>query len=81
MPDLYVHNSKWNIPIGVGIELKTKTGAVRKEQAHYASLNVTVICRTLMEVINVMEQIESVVGTDVTRDKIKKFKENEWILQ
>jgi uncharacterized protein YnzC (UPF0291/DUF896 family) len=34
-----------------------------------------------MEVINVMEQIESVLGTDVTRDKIKKFKENEWILQ
>ncbi len=81
VPDLYVHNSQWKTPIGIGIELKTKTGAVRKEQAHYANLNVTVICRTLIEVINAIDDIESVIGNDITRNRIKRFKENEWILQ
>lgn len=81
VPDLYVHNAQWKTPIGVGIELKTKTGSVRKEQAHYANLNVTVICRTLIEVINAIAEIESVIGNDTTKDRIKRFKENEWILQ
>jgi hypothetical protein len=81
VPDLYVHNTKWQMPIGIGIELKTKTGAVRKEQAHYANINVTIICRTLIEVINAIDAIEQSIGTDTTRERIKKFKENEWILQ
>lgn len=81
VPDLYVHNANWKTPIGIGIELKTKTGAVRKEQLYYANLNITIICRTLMEVINAIDSVESVIGTDVTRNRIKKFKENEWILQ
>jgi len=44
VPDLYVHNSQWKTPIGIGIELKTKTGAVTKfwEKANFMTKKVCI---------------------------------------
>lgn len=58
-PDLYVHSKHWPIPIGVGLELKTEKGAVRTEQQKIADDNMTVICRTVDDVINAMRKVEA----------------------
>jgi hypothetical protein len=78
VPDLYVHNQHWKIPVGVGIELKTPKGEVRLKQQLYANMNVTVICRTMDEVLNAMHSIELQIGNDATLKKLESFIQNEF---
>jgi hypothetical protein len=78
LPDLYVHNSKWKIPVGVGIELKTTKGKVQIEQQLFADMNVTKVCRSLDEVLNAIHTIELVIGNDHTIKKLEEFINNEY---
>lgn len=78
LPDLYVHNSKWKIPVGIGIELKTTKGKVQIEQQLFADMNVTKVCRSLDEVLNAIHTIELVIGNDHTIKKLEEFINNEY---
>lgn len=69
-PDLYVHKKEWG-PIAVGIELKTKTGGVRKEQQELANSNLTVICRSLEEVVTAVRAIDTKLNIESKLDKVK----------
>jgi hypothetical protein len=71
-PDIYVHHKNWK-HIAIGIELKTETGTVRKEQQEYASDNLTVICRSLECVINNVIEVDKMLGLT---SKLESFK---WI--
>jgi len=78
LPDLYVHSSKWKIPVGVGIELKTTKGKVQIEQQLFADMNVTKVCRSLDEVLNAIHTVELVIGNDYTIKKLEEFINNEY---
>ncbi len=78
LPDLYVHNSKWKIPVGVGIELKTTKGKVQIEQQLFADMNVTKVCRSLDDVLNAIHTVELVIGNDHTLKKLEEFIDNEY---
>jgi hypothetical protein len=78
LPDLYVHNASWKVPFGVGIELKTEKGAVRKAQQELANESMTIICRSLDDVLAALMDAENILGTDTTKEKIKRFLNNEF---
>jgi hypothetical protein len=78
VPDIYIHNRLWKIPVGLGIELKTEKGTVRIQQQIFADLNVTHISRSLDDVLNILHTVELVVGNDTTRKKLEEFIENEY---
>jgi hypothetical protein len=78
LPDLYVHNTKWKIPIGVGIELKTEKGKVQTKQQIYSDMQVTRVCRSLDEVLNEIHTVELVIGNEQTIKKIEEFINNEF---
>jgi hypothetical protein len=78
LPDIYIHNSKWKTPIGVGIELKTEKGKVQDKQQMFASLQVTAICRSLDDVLDVLHTAELVLGNDDTLKKLEAFISNEY---
>jgi hypothetical protein len=69
-PDLYIHKPEWG-PVAIGIELKTKTGGVRKEQEDLANKNLTVICRTLEEVVAAVQAVDKRFNTESKLDKIQ----------
>jgi predicted RNA-binding Zn-ribbon protein involved in translation (DUF1610 family) len=69
-PDLYIHKKEWG-PISVGIELKTKTGGVRKEQQELASNNLTVICRSIEEVVEAVRAVDTKLNMESKLDKVK----------
>lgn len=78
LPDLYVHHKSWSNPVGVGIELKTTKGVVRKEQKLLADDNITVICRSLDDVLTEVMKIEFLIGSDDTKIKLQRFIDNEF---
>lgn len=80
IPDLYIHNKSWSIPIAVPVELKTTKGDVRKEQQYFADIKITTICRSLADVLLCLQSIEAVIGNVNTVNKLKKFMESEWLL-
>jgi hypothetical protein len=60
-PDIYVHHKDWRF-CSTGIELKTEKGAVRKQQQEFADKHITVICRSMEEVINHVLSIDQLFG-------------------
>lgn len=78
LPDLYIHNTAWQLPIGVGIELKTTKGAVRLKQQEFADMHITNICRSLNDVLANLQKIEALIGTDKSQSKLDRFISNEW---
>lgn len=78
LPDIYIHNANWKMPIGIGIELKTEKGSVRKAQQDLADESMTKICRSLDDVLLVLMDAENLIGTDTTKEKIKRFFNNEF---
>lgn len=79
IPDLYIHNKLWTHPIAVPIELKTQTGGVRKEQQIFEDIKITTICRSLADVLYLLQKLESHIGCDSTITKLRKFMESGWI--
>jgi len=73
LPDLYIHAPWWKIPFGLGIELKTATGVVRKEQAMLAHQGMTCICRNLGQVLDAMKLAETLLGNPEQVEKIEGF--------
>jgi len=78
IPDLYIHNKSWSIPIAVPVELKTATGAIRKEQMFFEQIKITTICRSLEDVLRLLQNIELQIGSELTKTKLRKFMESEW---
>jgi len=74
LADLYVHSSWWKVPIGLAIEMKTSTGAVRDAQASLARQGMTVICRNLTDVLDVLISTETLLGNPEQVERIEKFK-------
>ena len=72
-PDLYVHCQHWQLPVAIGIELKTKTGSVRKEQKCMADQNMTAICRSLEDVLDVLLKYERIYGCEKHVERLEKF--------
>jgi hypothetical protein len=59
--------------VAIGIELKTKTGSVRKEQKCMADQNMTAICRTLEQVLDVVLNYERIYGCPKQVERLEKF--------
>lgn len=74
-PDLYIHAAHWHMPVAVGIELKTKTGAVRKEQKCMADQQMTVICRDVESVIQQIKTFESMYGSPMQVERLERYLE------
>lgn len=74
LPDLYIHAPWWRIPFGLGIEMKTATGAVRKEQANLANQGMTRICRTVNQVVDALVEAEVMLGNPEQLDRIESFR-------
>ena len=74
-PDLYIHAAHWNTPVAVAVELKTKTGAVRREQKNMADQKMTVICRDVESVISHLLDFERTYGSPVQVERLERFVE------
>jgi hypothetical protein len=72
-PDIYIHRKEWH-GLAVGIELKTEKGVVRKEQQELATQELTTICRSLEDVVDVIKRIDSRMNLESKLEKIT------WIL-
>lgn len=73
VPDVYVHAPWWKIPCGVAIELKTETGKVRTEQKVLADQSMTVICRTVSSVLEIIKETERRIGDDTQVIRLERF--------
>ena len=73
-PDIYIH-APWWASCAVGIELKTKKGAVRKQQQNLADQGMTSICRSLNDVLDVVILFENNLSHFAQAEKVSKFKE------
>lgn len=74
-PDLYVHAPHWKMPVAIAIELKTKTGTVRKEQQCMAKQQMTVICRDVGTVIQHLREFEEMYGSSIQVERLDRFVE------
>lgn len=63
-PDLYVHAPWWNMPVGIGFELKKPGGSVRKEQRNLANLQMTDIVHSEEEALTVVIKVERTIGSE-----------------
>jgi hypothetical protein len=68
-PDIYVHHKDWK-HVALGIELKTEKGAVRKEQQVLADNKITVICRSIDEVIDAVKRIDALFNIESKLGKL-----------
>lgn len=75
LPDLYIHSSKWPRGYALAIELKTPTGAIRKEQEEYANLGIIYICRSVSCVINTLINHERELGNDIQVESLEKIRD------
>lgn len=72
-PDLYIHAPHWSMPIAIGVELKTTKGAVRSEQKNMADFKMTVICRSLESVVEIVMEYEDKFGSPSQVERLRKF--------
>lgn len=79
IPDLYIHNTLWKHSIAVPVELKTQTGEVRKEQKIFEDIKITTICRSLADVLYLLQKLEPHIGCDSTITKLQRFIDGAWI--
>lgn len=72
-PDLYIHCPHWKIPVAIAVELKTAKGTVRAEQKAMANQKMTVICRSVIQVIETVLEYEKLYGESVQCDRLERF--------
>jgi len=63
LPDLYIHRPSWGA-LALPIEMKTPTGQVRPEQKALADAGVTIICRSVDDVVACVSQHEARFGLE-----------------
>lgn len=75
-PDLYVHAPWWNMPVGIGFELKKPGGAVRKEQRNLANLHMTDIVHSEEEALEVVIKVERAIGSEEKAKRLEVVLDN-----
>ena len=74
-PDLYIHAPHWKAPIALAVELKAPKGTVRREQKAMADQKMTMICRDLDGVIQLLIEHEREHGSPVQVERLERFVE------
>ena len=75
LPDLYIHCARWGKGVALAIELKTEKGVVRDEQKKLEEDNLTYICRSVGNVIEVIQRMEQKQNNQNMVDHLERIKE------
>jgi hypothetical protein len=61
-PDLLIRAKSWPMGFYIAVEVKTRTGRLRAEQRALEEAGGSIVCRSLEEVLEVIEKPPAVVG-------------------
>jgi hypothetical protein len=61
------------MPVAIAVELKTAKGTVRAEQKAMAEQKMTIICRSVIQVIETVLEYEKLYGESVQCARLERF--------
>jgi hypothetical protein len=79
LPDLYIHYGGWVTGTALAVELKTKTGTVRKAQQALAESGCSIIARSLEDVLETVRDFEDSQGFYMRAERIRKLISFGWV--
>ena len=73
LPDIYVHCTRWPLPIAIAMELKAPKGRPSDAQKALADSGQTAIVRSVDDALKLLQRMEALLGNQDKADAIERI--------